>query len=102
MQALGMCCIHYAALRGRQNMSDPVPEGVDDGPEGGAHAAAMVAVLCDAGAEVRAYVSVRMRPCVCVCAWVRVCCVHILQPQWWGSVMLGQLCLHMRVACVCT
>ncbi|KAF5843412.1 hypothetical protein DUNSADRAFT_16911 [Dunaliella salina] len=52
IDALGMCCLHYAGLRGRQHISDPVPEGVDDGPEGGTRAAAMVAVLCDAGAEV--------------------------------------------------
>lgn len=48
-----MCCIHYAAMRGRQAMHDPLPPGVDDGPAGAALAAAMLAVLCDAGAEVR-------------------------------------------------
>lgn len=51
-QGLGMCCVHYAALRGRELLCDPLPHGVDDGPAGGAKAASMLAVLCDAGAQV--------------------------------------------------
>jgi len=76
LQAIGMCCVHYTAMRGRNYIWDPLPEGVDAGLEGGTQAAAMLAVLCDAGAEVRVRVCVCVFVCVCVC--VCVCCIFVL------------------------
>lgn len=41
-------------------MWEPLPVGVDGGPGGGGQAAAMLTLLCDAGAEVRVCACTRL------------------------------------------